>query len=87
MTPRSPSGSTCRRDWDYPFTRFDRLARTTADELLAAGATSVRLGYADDLFAGPRINPAWEPGYVPTAQVAPVSALSLDGGRTTPGFA
>jgi D-alanyl-D-alanine carboxypeptidase/D-alanyl-D-alanine-endopeptidase (penicillin-binding protein 4) len=73
--------------WAYPFTRFDLLARATADELLAAGTRVVRLGYADDLFSGPAINPTWEPGYVPTAQVAPVSALSLDGGRARPGFA
>lgn len=73
--------------WDYPYTRFDRLGRATADELLAAGTTSVRLGYADDLFSGPPINPAWESGYVSSGQVAPVSALSLDGGRTRPGFA
>ena len=73
--------------WDYPFTAFDRLARATADELLAAGTTTVRLGYAGDLFAGPSVNPAWEPGYVASGQVAPVSALSLDGGRARPGFA
>ena len=74
-------------DWDYPFTRFDRLARAAADELLAGGIATVRLGYAEDLFAGPAENPAWEPGYVSSGQVAPVSALSLDGGRTKPGFA
>ncbi len=73
--------------WDYPFSRFDLLARATADELAAAGSTSVRLAYADDLFSGPSVNPAWETGYVSTGQVAPVSALSLDGGRIRPGFA
>ena len=73
--------------WDYPFTPLDRLARAAADELLATGTSTVRLGYADDLFSGPAVNPAWEPGYVPAGQVAPVSALSLDGGRTRPGFA
>lgn len=73
-------------NWDYPFTRFDRLARATADKLVAAGTTSVRLGFADDLFSGPSVNPAWEAGYVSGGQVAPVSALSLDGGRIQPGF-
>ena len=73
--------------WVYPITRFDLLARATAEELLRAGTTSVVLGYATDLFAGPAVNPAWEAGYVPGGQVAPVSALSLDGGRTRVGFA
>ena len=73
--------------WVYPITRFDQLARATADALLGSGTTSVRLGYAADLFAGPAVNPAWEPGYVPGGQVAPVSALSLDGGRTRVGVA
>jgi D-alanyl-D-alanine carboxypeptidase/D-alanyl-D-alanine-endopeptidase (penicillin-binding protein 4) len=73
--------------WDYPFTRFDRLAKATADALIRAGTTSVRLAYADDLFSGPSVNPSWETGYVSSGQVAPVSALSLDGGRTRPGFA
>lgn len=75
------------QDWVYPITRIDQLARATADQLLRAGTTSVSLGYAADLFAGPGVNPAWESGYVSSGQVAPVSALSLDGGRTRAGLA
>ena len=36
----------------------------------------------DSLFAGPTVNPAWEPSYLASGAVAPVSALAVDGGRT-----
>ena len=39
----------------------------------------------DSLFAGPAVNPAWEPSYLAAGAVAPVSALAVDGGRTVPG--
>jgi D-alanyl-D-alanine carboxypeptidase/D-alanyl-D-alanine-endopeptidase (penicillin-binding protein 4) len=73
--------------WIYPITPLGQLASATAAELVAAGETTVRLGYASDLFQGPGINPLWEASYVGSGEVAPVAALSLDGGRRRPGFA
>lgn len=73
--------------WPYAITRLDQLAAATATALLAEGVGEVRLTYTDAVFGGPAVNPAWEPGYVQTGEVAPVSALSLDGGRATPGVA
>ena len=61
------------------------LALGTAATLTAQGVTSVTLAYDASLFAGPLVNPEWQPGYVPSGVVAPVSALSVDGGRATLG--
>lgn len=66
---------------------LDELARRSADALLADGVDTVRLGYDDSLFTGPAIDGDWEPGYVPSDVVAPVTALQVDGGRQRPGFA
>lgn len=63
------------------------LAGATAAALRAAGTTSVRLGFDASLFGGPRVNPFWEPHYVPTGDVAPVTALAVDGGRLRLGAA
>lgn len=60
------------------------LARSTAASLRASGVRAVRLGYDDTLFTGPAMNPRWEPGYFPE-EVAPISALWLDGARTADG--
>ena len=61
------------------------LARRTAARLKAAGTTSVSLGYDDTLFTGPRVDPSWEPSYVPDSVVPPISALWVDEGRGTAG--
>ena len=37
----------------------------------------------DGLFTGPRLGPGWKPGYVISGDVAPVSALEVDEGRTS----
>jgi serine-type D-Ala-D-Ala carboxypeptidase/endopeptidase (penicillin-binding protein 4) len=64
--------------------------RWTTAEVDAAltddGVSSVRLTYDDSLFSGPAIDPDWEAGYVPGGVVAPVSALTVDGGRSRPGM-
>lgn len=60
------------------------LAAETATALSKQGTTSVRLAFDDSLFVGPKTAPQWPPAYVATGVVAPVSALSLDGGRLTP---
>jgi D-alanyl-D-alanine carboxypeptidase/D-alanyl-D-alanine-endopeptidase (penicillin-binding protein 4) len=51
----------------------------------AAPPPPVAVRVDDSLFAGPAVNPGWEPGYVRNGAVAPVSALAVDGGRTAPG--
>lgn len=73
--------------WPYPVTTLEELARRTVDALRENGTSTVSLGYRADLFVGPGVSPDWEPGYVPSGQVGPVSALSLDGSRERPGFA
>ncbi|MGJ6979835.1 D-alanyl-D-alanine carboxypeptidase/D-alanyl-D-alanine endopeptidase [Aestuariimicrobium soli] len=56
------------------------LATLTAAALKQAGVTSVSLGYDDTLFSGPDWHPSWPAGY--SDQVARISSLSLDAGRT-----
>jgi D-alanyl-D-alanine carboxypeptidase/D-alanyl-D-alanine-endopeptidase (penicillin-binding protein 4) len=63
------------------------LARATAGALREAGRKRVRLGYDTSLFAGPAVNPRWEPSYVPDNVVSPVSALWVDEGRQSTGSA
>ncbi|MDX6216387.1 MAG: hypothetical protein QOG99_1971 [Frankiales bacterium] len=38
----------------------------------------------DTRYAGPRLAPGWKPSYVTTGNVAPVSALEVDEGRSAP---
>ena len=61
------------------------LARQSAEALLAAGVTSVRLRYDDSLFTGPAVNPSWPDSYLPDGVVAPISALWADQGRPEEG--
>ncbi|MFW6091228.1 MAG: D-alanyl-D-alanine carboxypeptidase/D-alanyl-D-alanine-endopeptidase [Actinomycetota bacterium] len=67
-------------------TMLGDLADSTAAALAEQDVSTVRLAVDDSLFSGPAVNPAWEPGYVPSGVVAPVSALAVDGGRETPGL-
>jgi D-alanyl-D-alanine carboxypeptidase/D-alanyl-D-alanine-endopeptidase (penicillin-binding protein 4) len=60
------------------------LAARTAKALAAAGRDRVVLRIDDALFSPPRVSPAWEDTYVSGGVVAPVSALSVDGGRVDP---
>jgi D-alanyl-D-alanine carboxypeptidase/D-alanyl-D-alanine-endopeptidase (penicillin-binding protein 4) len=73
--------------WPYAVTPLADLATAAATALKAQGITTVRLSYAADRFVGPATSPTWPAGYVSSGQVASVSALSLDGGRRTPGMA
>lgn len=67
----------------YPaWTSLDALAEQTATALQAEGRSSVALGYDDTLFAGPTWHPDWPSNY--RDQVTPVSALTLNQGRTGP---
>lgn len=59
------------------------LAARTAAALQAQGITSVSLGYDETLFSGAAWHPDW--GTADRAFVAPVSALVVDEGATSPG--
>lgn len=64
----------------YP-QRADLTGLSTAART-ALGATPVTSVLVDDtLFAGPALGPGWRPGYVTGGNVAPVTALMVDGGR------
>jgi serine-type D-Ala-D-Ala carboxypeptidase/endopeptidase (penicillin-binding protein 4) len=72
---------------DYPReATLQQLAARTARQLLREHVKTVRLGYDDSLFAGPAVNPHWEPTYVPESVVSPVHALWVDEGRAVPGL-
>ena len=61
------------------------LARDTAQRLLHDGHRLVHLSYDDSLFSGPAASPYWEPDYVPTDVVTPITALWVDQGVEVPG--
>jgi D-alanyl-D-alanine carboxypeptidase/D-alanyl-D-alanine-endopeptidase (penicillin-binding protein 4) len=62
---------------------FPERARL-ADLAAQLKGVAVRRVVVDDrLFTGPRTGPGWRPGYVTNGDVAPVSALAVDGGRTS----
>ena len=58
------------------------LADATAK---AVGDARVSVRYDDSLFTGPRLAPGWSSGLLATGEIAPVTALSVDKGRTSPG--
>jgi D-alanyl-D-alanine carboxypeptidase/D-alanyl-D-alanine-endopeptidase (penicillin-binding protein 4) len=60
------------------------LAAATARALKAAGRTTVRLDYDTTLFTGPRTAPTWPADYVSSGIVSPITALTVDEGRTGP---
>jgi len=60
---------------------LDDLAARTATALDAHGVSSVRLGYDDSLFTGPKVSPAWPATYLPEDVVPPITALWADEGR------
>jgi D-alanyl-D-alanine carboxypeptidase/D-alanyl-D-alanine-endopeptidase (penicillin-binding protein 4) len=61
------------------------LAAATADRLRTDGVAGVTLAVDDSLFTGPAVSPDWEAAYVPSGVVAPVHALTVDGGRVRAG--
>ncbi|MQA80692.1 MAG: D-alanyl-D-alanine carboxypeptidase/D-alanyl-D-alanine-endopeptidase [Streptosporangiales bacterium] len=68
----------------YPsLARLSTLAKETA-KALGDNAGTVRVRIDDSLFSGPRTGPGWKPNYVPEGSVAPVSALTIDHGRSDP---
>jgi D-alanyl-D-alanine carboxypeptidase/D-alanyl-D-alanine-endopeptidase (penicillin-binding protein 4) len=60
------------------------LARATARALRRDGVRRISVAVDDGLFAGPTTGPGWKPTYVGEGDVAPVSALEVDGGRIDP---
>ena len=68
--------------------RYPRVARVTdlatqvRNRLGRVAVTRVLVD--DSLYVGARLGPGWRPAYVSAGDVAPVSALSVDGGRTGP---
>ncbi|MGB8649957.1 MAG: D-alanyl-D-alanine carboxypeptidase/D-alanyl-D-alanine-endopeptidase [Mycobacteriales bacterium] len=66
-----------------PSARFPQPGRLAALAAQLRGQVVRRVLVDDSLFAGPRLGPAWKPGYVTHGDVAPVSALSVDAGRTS----
>ncbi len=59
------------------------LARSTARALRGADLDSVELAYDASLFSGPSVSPQWEPTYVSSGVIAPVTALMTDEGRVS----
>ena len=63
-----------------------RLADLARDALAALQGEPVRRVLVDDTaYGGPRTAPGWKGGYVTDGDVMPVSAVSVDAGRTAPG--
>ena len=63
---------------------LSRLARLTAEALAAEGITSVNLRYDASLFSPPTEAPFWKNDFLAIGVVAPITALSADGGRLNP---
>jgi D-alanyl-D-alanine carboxypeptidase/D-alanyl-D-alanine-endopeptidase (penicillin-binding protein 4) len=65
-------------------TSLTRLARLTAEALSADAVTSVNLQYDASLFSPPSEAPFWKKDFLAIGVVAPITALSADGGRLNP---
>ena len=61
-----------------------RLARRTAVALRDASVSAVRLRYDATLFGAPAEAPFWKSDFLAIGVVAPITALSADGGRLNP---
>ena len=72
-------------DGGTPSATMAALATATAAALRAKGTGSVSVAYDDRLFTGPRLSPAWSSGLLAAGEVGPVTALSVDQGRVSPG--
>nr|MDP9102298.1 D-alanyl-D-alanine carboxypeptidase [Actinomycetota bacterium] len=58
--------------------------RELAHQVRATGLVVRRVLVDDTLFTGPATGPSWRPDYVASGNVAPVSALEIDEGRSRP---
>lgn len=69
-------------DSDRPATADLRtLAQDTAAALAEAGTARVKLGFDDSLFAGPGVNPRWDPTDIGAGYASPITALWSDQGH------
>lgn len=57
------------------------LAAQTAAALKLAGVGTVRLGFDDSMFTGPTTSPGWDPSYLTSGYVAPVTPLEVHIGK------
>ncbi len=64
----------------WPAASLGELVRRTVESLEDAGRAQVRLAYDDSLFTGPSVAPEWEPTYVSSGVLAPVTSLMADQG-------
>lgn len=72
----------------YPLpASLEELAGRTASALRSHGVHRVRLSYDDFLFSGPAVNPTWPRDYLADDIVSPVTALWVDEGRESSGYA
>lgn len=55
-----------------------------AAALRRAGVRPTRIVVDDSLFSGPTVSPRWAPEDVPSEYAAPITAVTVDGGRDTP---
>ena len=73
----------------YAVGGYPKVARlvdlATAVRRARAAAAVTRVLVDDTLYAGPQLGPGWKSTYVTGGDVAPVSALEVDGGRAGPG--
>lgn len=71
----------------HPAAGFPAAARLAdlAAAVRRSGGPVRRVLVDDSLFTGPPTGPGWKPSYVSGGDVAPVSALMVDGGRLGPG--
>jgi D-alanyl-D-alanine carboxypeptidase/D-alanyl-D-alanine-endopeptidase (penicillin-binding protein 4) len=80
LTTVSPKGA-----YPKPASLTD-LAKQTVAALKTAGTTQVTVDYDISAYQGSRMAPGWKQLYFsPEGDVAPVTALELDAGRTVPG--
>jgi D-alanyl-D-alanine carboxypeptidase/D-alanyl-D-alanine-endopeptidase (penicillin-binding protein 4) len=82
-----PTLTTVNRKNAYPkYASLADLAKQTAAALKAAGTTHVTVDYDTSAYQGSTMAPGWKQLYFsPEGDVAPVTALELDAGRTVPG--
>lgn len=66
---------------------LSQLARMTARRVAREDVTAspVRVAYDSTAFTGPSVSARWEPTYVTSGVIAPVTALMVDQGRVDPG--
>jgi serine-type D-Ala-D-Ala carboxypeptidase/endopeptidase (penicillin-binding protein 4) len=86
LARRAPPPDEASETYPLPAT-VANLASKTARKLHERGVREVRVAADASLFSGSSTSPTWEPSYVPSDVVSPISALWVDEGRVRAGFA